>query len=126
MDPPERTVSLREVGRWVLETRLKHMPAGIEDDARARLVANLGMWQLALGQREAARASSQHALAIFRRLAEEHPGQFLPYLASLGNMGMVEDALGQRSGPGLDPGSGGNSSPTQQRNIRKHFYLTLP
>ena len=58
---------------------------------------NLGMMQSALGQREAALASTLEAVDIYRRLAEARPDAFLPDLAaSLNNLGIRQSALGQR------------------------------
>src|SRR5262249_46245749 len=93
---PQQTVSLREVGLWVLETRLKYLPEG-SDEERARLLNNLSLYRSALGQREAALASTQEAVALRRRLAEARPDAFLPDLArSLNNLGNRQSELGQR------------------------------
>jgi nucleoside phosphorylase len=90
------TVSMREVARWVLAKRLAHLPDG-NDEKRARLSNNLSVWQGALGQREAALASTQEAVAIRRRLAAARPEAFLPNLAgSLNNLSVRQSDLGQR------------------------------
>jgi nucleoside phosphorylase/tetratricopeptide (TPR) repeat protein len=92
---PDQTVSLREVGRWVLSKRLAHLPEGM-DKERARLLNNLGNWQNTLGQREAALASTQEAVGLYRKLAAARPEAFLPDLASsLNNLGNRQSDLGQ-------------------------------
>ncbi len=94
---PQQTVSLREVGRWVLKKRLAHLPEGSAREERARLLNDLSGWQSALGQREAALASTQEAVDLRRKLSAARPEAFLPYLAgSLNNLGMMQSALGQR------------------------------
>ncbi|MFT3766210.1 MAG: tetratricopeptide repeat protein [Minicystis sp.] len=93
---PEQTVSLREVGQWVTATRLAHLPKD-EGEERARLLNNLSTWQSALGQREAALASTQEAADIYRTLAAARPETFLPGLAmSLNNLSVDQSDLGQR------------------------------
>jgi CHAT domain len=93
---PYQTVSLREVGQWVVAERLAHLPEGM-DEERARLLNNLSGWQSALGQRKAALASTQEAVDILRKLAQARPEAFLPNLArSLHNLGARQSALGQR------------------------------
>lgn len=93
---PERTVSLREVGLWVAETRLLLVPEA-EEDARASRLLDLGRRQHELGQREAALASTQEALDIRRKLAAARPGAFLAELAeSLNNLGKLQSEMGQR------------------------------
>ena len=53
--------------------------------------------QSALGQREAALASTQEAVDIRRKLAQARPEAFLPDLARrLYNLGEAQSALGQR------------------------------
>jgi nucleoside phosphorylase len=92
-------LSLRAVAAWMVETQLKHLPARElpEPQAeRARLLNNLGGTQSALGQPEAALASTQEAVDILRKLAAAQPAAFLPYLAgSLSNLGIRQLALGQ-------------------------------
>jgi tetratricopeptide (TPR) repeat protein len=89
-------VSLREVAHWVEEKRLKHLPAGEEERLAERLTI-LGIRQSALGQREAALASTQEAVTHCRTLAEQWPDAFLPDLArSLNNLGNRQSELGQR------------------------------
>jgi nucleoside phosphorylase/tetratricopeptide (TPR) repeat protein len=93
----DQTVSLLEVGRWVLTKRLAGLPEGSAQEERARILNNLGNWQSALGQREAALASTQEAIDIRRKLAQARPEAFLPKLAmSLTNLGNSQSALGQR------------------------------
>ena len=58
---PDRTVSLREVGLWVIEQRITHLPEGSDPETRARLLNNLSVWQGALGQREAALVSARES-----------------------------------------------------------------
>jgi nucleoside phosphorylase/tetratricopeptide (TPR) repeat protein len=92
----QQTVSLREVGRWVMAKQLAHLSEEDEEE-RARLLHGLGDWQDELGQREAALASTQEAVAIRRKLAQARPEAFLPDLAtSLNNLGGMQSALGQR------------------------------
>jgi tetratricopeptide (TPR) repeat protein len=92
----QQTVSLREVGRWVLATRLAHLPEGTHEE-RARVLSKLSLYQRALGQREAALASAVEAVPLFRRLAEAQLDVFLPDVAgSLDILGGMQDALGQR------------------------------
>ncbi len=57
---------------------------------------NLGNMQSALGQQEAALASTQEAVDLYRKLAEARPEAFLPELAmSLHNLGIRQSDLGQ-------------------------------
>jgi tetratricopeptide (TPR) repeat protein/nucleoside phosphorylase len=94
---PERTVSLREVGRWVLETRLKHLRPEGTDEERARLLNNLSLYQGALNQREAALTSTLEAVVLYGRLAEAQPDAFRPDVAmGFHNLGIMQSALGQR------------------------------
>lgn len=93
---PDQTVALRELGRWVLEKRLVHLPQGREEE-RARLLSNLSLWQDALGHREAALASTEKAVALYRVLASTRPEAFQPDLAAnLTNLGVLLCALGQK------------------------------
>ena len=94
---PDQTVSLREVGLWVLTKRLAGLPEGSAQEERARILNNLSLWQSALGQREAALASTQEAVDLYRKLAQARPEAFLPDLAaSLNNLGNRQSELGQR------------------------------
>jgi tetratricopeptide (TPR) repeat protein len=92
----QQTVSLREVGRWVLSKRLALLPEG-RDNERARLLIILGRWQIALGHREAALASTQEAVHLYRKLATTQADAFAGNLAvSLNNLGNMQSYLGQR------------------------------
>jgi tetratricopeptide (TPR) repeat protein/nucleoside phosphorylase len=94
---PEQTVSLREVGLWVLETLVQDARDG-SDEIRAGLLNNFGLWQNALNRTEAALASTQEAVALYRRLAAARPEAFSHGLAvSLNNLGKMQSALGQRT-----------------------------
>ncbi|WP_437304803.1 tetratricopeptide repeat protein [Sorangium sp. So ce388] len=96
---PQRTVSLREVAVWVEKKRLEQLPQGSETEVlaeRARLLCNLGVRESELGQREAALASTQEAVAHYRQLVKQRPDEFLPHLAlSLNNLGNRQSQLGQ-------------------------------
>ncbi|WP_437971489.1 tetratricopeptide repeat protein [Sorangium sp. So ce260] len=93
-------VSLRAVAAWVMETRLNHLPASEEPKPqaqRARLLSDLGATQYALGQQEAALASTQEAVEQYRELAAAQPEAFLPNLAmAITNLGAAQGARGQR------------------------------
>ncbi len=92
----DRTVSLREVGHWVLKVQLANISAGA-DEERAEILGALSAWQSALGQWGAALASIQEAVAIYRRLAQARPELFVPKLAaSLNNLCADQHTLGQR------------------------------
>ncbi len=94
---PGRTVSLREVGLWVLTMRLAGLTEGSAQEERARILNNLSVWQSALGQREAALASTQKAVDLYRKLAEGRPEPFLRNLAtSLTNLAARQSELGER------------------------------
>ena len=93
---PSQTVSLREVGLWVLTKRLARLPEGSTQEERARILNNLSLWQGALGRREAALASTREAVDLHRELAQARPEAFLPNLAmSLDNLGNRQSELGQ-------------------------------
>jgi tetratricopeptide (TPR) repeat protein len=94
---PDQTVSLREVGRWVLEKRVGDLPEGTRPEERAKLLVRLSHGQFALGQHEAALASAQHAFDIYHKLSESRPEAVLPDLArALNSLGIVQSTLGQR------------------------------
>jgi nucleoside phosphorylase len=95
LPPAGETVSLREVGSWVLGKRLAHLPEGMVEE-RAKLLNDLSLWQSELGQHEAALASAQEAVEIRRKLAETRPEAFLPDFAmSLNNLGILQGEFGQ-------------------------------
>ncbi|HEX2573143.1 MAG TPA: TIR domain-containing protein, partial [Polyangia bacterium] len=97
---PDQTVSLREVGMWVMKLQLVPLPEGADMEAlaeRARVLNNLGARQSDLGQREEALASSRESVALRRELAQARPDAFLPALASsLNNLSTHQSDLGQR------------------------------
>jgi nucleoside phosphorylase/tetratricopeptide (TPR) repeat protein len=97
---PEETVSLREVGAWVTQMELEHLPQGTEEAVlakRAWLLNNLSIRQSKLGQREAALESTQQAVDIRRKLAQTRPDAFLLDLAiCLNNLGNWQSQLGLR------------------------------
>jgi tetratricopeptide (TPR) repeat protein len=101
---PDGTVSLREVIVWVTLMRLRDLPRS--DDVtelgnRSARWNNLGVRQSELGQREAALASIQEAVALCRPLAAASPDAFLADLAkSLNNLGNRQIELAQH-GPAL-------------------------
>ncbi|HRI71941.1 MAG TPA: tetratricopeptide repeat protein, partial [Polyangium sp.] len=98
---PDGTVSMRELREWVTRKRLPLHSADDESiEARAKLAGelnDLGNRQSKIGQHEPALASTVEAVDIWRKLAEQLPDAYLPYLAmSLNNLGNRQIALGQR------------------------------
>ncbi|MCB9764574.1 MAG: tetratricopeptide repeat protein [Alphaproteobacteria bacterium] len=91
---PEHTVSLREVGAWVLG-RLARLPA--EEEVQAGRKNNLSVWLSSLGRREEALSATLEAVDLFRRLTRAHPDAFNHDLAgSLNNLGIKLSELGHR------------------------------
>ena len=68
-----------------------------DDELLAPCLVALGTVQSDLGQREAARASFEEALGIYRRLAAQRPAAFERDVAgTLNNLGNVQTGLGER------------------------------
>ena len=95
LPPPDRTVLLRPFEEVAYRSWVKQ---AIDEAERARA---LGMWGFALsalGRRAEALEAAQEAVALYRRLAAQHPDAFLPNLAmSLHNLGIRLFALGRRA-----------------------------
>jgi hypothetical protein len=95
LPPPDRTVLLRPFEEVAYRSWVKR---AIDEAERARA---LGMWGLALsalGRRAEALQATQEAVDLYRRLAEQHPDAFLPYLAaSLNNLGLRLSEMGRRA-----------------------------
>lgn len=98
---PDKTVALRRVATWALQTRLNALPQ-VNDERvlqeRARLLNNISHRQSQLGQREAALESAANAVHIYSELVSTNHDAFLPDLAaSLTNLSNWQSALGQRN-----------------------------
>lgn len=93
----DETVSLRSVGKWVLETLLANTAEDRLED-RAALYNDLGATQRALGLNEDSLKSTEQAVEIYRKLNKLRPSEFLRDLAmSLNNLGNGQHALGQNA-----------------------------
>jgi tetratricopeptide (TPR) repeat protein len=93
---PDHTLALRPFLADFYRIRLERMPRE-EPQERARLAHMLGFALSALGRREEALEATQEAVALYRRLAAQHPDAFLPDLArSLNSLGVDLSALGRR------------------------------
>ncbi|MCA3586357.1 MAG: toll/interleukin-1 receptor domain-containing protein, partial [Methylocystis sp.] len=102
---PAQTVALLGLADAVAGQRLNAARARMDAEAGseqahadlARCLANRGKTLQGLGQREAALAATEEAVAIRRRLAAARPDEFEPDLArSLNNLGVDLSNLGQR------------------------------
>jgi tetratricopeptide (TPR) repeat protein len=101
---PTQTVALLGLADAVAGRRLDAARAGIDAGAGpeqahadlAKYLQNRGRTLHGLGQREAALAATEEAVAITRRLAAAQPNAFEPDLArSLSNLGVDLSSLGQ-------------------------------
>jgi len=94
LPPPDRTLTLRPFLADFYRTRLERIP---QEEERAPVLGMLGLALSALGLREEALKATEEAVRIYRKLSEQNPQAFLPYLAgSLNNLGMMLSALGRR------------------------------
>jgi tetratricopeptide (TPR) repeat protein len=94
LPPPDRTVLLRPFEEVAYRSWVKR---AIDEAERAGALEMWGFALSALGRRAEALQAAQEAVALYRRLADQHPDAFLPYLAaSLANLGNALSALGRR------------------------------
>ena len=100
---PRPAVSLARVAEWQSRTMLEGASAAGSDDATtladgARWLSQHGADLSALGQREAALATTQEAVSLYRALAEQSPEAFRPALAgSLNSLGRMQRAMKQHN-----------------------------
>ncbi len=93
---PNRTLALRPFLAAFYRARGERTPPEAAEE-RAEVLRMLGLALSKLGQREEALKSTEEAVDIYRRLAQQHPQAFLLYLAgSLNNLGAEPSALGRR------------------------------
>jgi tetratricopeptide (TPR) repeat protein len=96
LPPPDRTLALRPFLADFYRTRLERIPPEAEEE-RAPVLGMLGFALSTLGLREEALKATEEAVAIYRKLSEQNPQAFLPYLAgSLNNLGLSLSELGLR------------------------------
>jgi tetratricopeptide (TPR) repeat protein len=96
LPPPDRTLALRPFLADFYRTRLERIPPEAEEE-RAPVLGMLGFALSTLGLREEALKATEEAVAIYRKLSEQNPQAFLPYLAtSLNNLGLSLSELGRR------------------------------
>ena len=99
LPPPDRTLALRPFLADFYRMWLERIPPEAEEaeKERAPVLGMLGFALSALGLREEALKATEEAVRIYRKLSEQNPQAFLPYLAgSLNNLGMMLSALGRR------------------------------
>ncbi len=123
----DQTVSLREVGRWVQTKRLASLPAGSAEKERARALCALGVWQGKLGQREAALASTQEAVELFRKLAQERPEALCSTSpGASATWGAIRARWGSARRRWLPRRSRSSSSASWRRTVRRSSCPTSP
>jgi tetratricopeptide (TPR) repeat protein len=93
LPPPDRTVLLRPFEEVAYRSWVKRE---IDEAERARALRMWGLALSALGRWAEALEATQKAVALYRRLAAQHPDAFLPYLAlSLSSLGAVLSEMGR-------------------------------
>jgi len=95
LPPPDRTVLLRPFEEVAYRSWVKR---AIDEAERARALGMRGLALSALGRWAEALQATQEAVDLYRRLAQQNPDAFLPYLAmSLTNLGNRLSEMGRRA-----------------------------